>query len=118
MLIPLKSFYKALKTEKYKLVFTKEDKERRRDVIDFKRLGKFWVNFLVINVNKEGKVEGIEAWGTLFGIFQSEDLVIPFRLPELISLEDIERGLITAGDLLQMGLNWLERLMKEMGYEQ
>jgi hypothetical protein len=118
MLIPLKPLYKTLKTEKYKLTFTKEDIEKRRDIIDFKRIGKFWVDFLVINVNKEGKVEGFEAWGTLFGMFNSENLVIPFKLPELISLEDIEKGLITAGDLLQMGLNWLERLMEEMGYEQ
>jgi hypothetical protein len=118
MLIPLRLLYKTLKADKYKLTFTKEDVERRRDIINFKRLGRFWVNFLVINVNKENKIDSFEAWGTLFGIFQLEDLVIPFRIPELVSLEDIEKGLVTAGDLLQMGLNWLERLMKEMGYEQ
>jgi len=73
---------------------------------------------LIINVNKEGKVEGFEAWGTLFGMFNSEDLVFLFKLPEPIFLEDIEKGLITAGGLLQMGLNWLENLAKEGNYEQ
>lgn|GEM_PF-4257312 len=73
---------------------------------------------MIINVNKEGKVEGFEAWGTFFGMFNSEDLVFLFKLSEPISLEDIEKGLITAGDLLQMGLNWLENLAKEENYEQ
>jgi len=118
MLIPLKSFYKVLEFDRYKLTFTKEEIEEGRDVIDFKRLGKFWVDFLVIDVNKEGKVEGFEAWGVLFGVFNSESLVIPFKLPGVIFLEDIERGLITAGELLQMGLNWLEHLAKEGDYGQ
>ena len=117
MLIPLKPLYKTLKTEKYKLTFTKEDMEKGKDIINFKRLGRFWVEFLVINVNKEDRVEGFEAWGVLFGMFDSENLVIPFRVSELVFLEDIERGLVTAGDLLQMGLDWLERLMEEVGYE-
>jgi hypothetical protein len=117
VLILLRLLYRTLNFERYKFFFTKEDIERGRNVVDFRRVGKFWVEFLVIDVNEEGRVEGFEACGMFFGIFSLENLVIPFRVSEEVYLEDIERGLVTAGDLLWMGLEWLERLMEVIGYE-